>query len=224
MPSVIAATAIRDWVTVLPEPVAPTTSVWAPPPGPPNGTITRRQRSSWPSSRVPARDGRTASSRGPSDPEPHPRGEGARGAAVEDPAGVHAVFTIAALTAANPPARQQSPEADRQGCVVKESAGENRDCDRGHGPAPVHAVRRISRAAIRPTSTASRHSAATVVSCRKGSSSCGGRRLGRGMCRDERGHRALLSVCAPPSGGGVGAGRRPAGRVDRTRRPAVALC
>ena len=38
MPPAIAATAMRAWVTVLPEPVAPTTSVWVPPAPPPNGT------------------------------------------------------------------------------------------------------------------------------------------------------------------------------------------
>ena len=61
MPCSIARTAIQVCVTVLPEPVAPTTSVCAPPLEPPNGIDTARRLSSTPEQQlVPAQPVRAA--------------------------------------------------------------------------------------------------------------------------------------------------------------------
>ena len=49
-----ARAAIPAWVNVLPEPVVPTTSVCAPPPGPANGIRTDARRPLFPTSRRPA--------------------------------------------------------------------------------------------------------------------------------------------------------------------------
>ena len=124
MPSVIAATAMRDWVTVLPEPVAPTTSVWVAP------TSTERNQHPAPAlveaeqQRAPSLGARVTGQR-TAGGEHEPRGERARRSAAEHGArGIDALVAVPALPTAKPPAGERAAERDRQRSRTERAVGE----------------------------------------------------------------------------------------------------
>ncbi len=180
MPAAIAATAIRVWVTVLPDPVAPTTSVWVPPVSPPKGTVTLRQRSSWPSS-----SSRPAPPPAPDPPPARARSQAASVSGVRPPGRAQAIPIPSSRSMRCRRRRRQTADSPASAIGSARSPSGPRastaSADAEAAQLQCKPCLRIRRAARRPTATARMDSPAIVVRRPSASSICSG-----GVCTARR--------------------------------------